>query len=89
MSREITNIDAGNKRGAYEPNGSTTSRVTKYFAPGSRRQQRLDQMSVCLFKLGLRSSTGRLPNPLAYAIGSNNRGARLHMIESAKTEDPM
>jgi hypothetical protein len=90
MSHNTTNIDLKKTRGAFEPDGETTKKVLRYFAPGPKRKARLQHMSACLFKLGLRSANGGAPNPLAYAVGSNNRGARLHMIVCAQEySDPM
>jgi hypothetical protein len=84
MFHSTTNINIQKKHGAFDPNGETTTKIIRYFAPGPKRETRLKHMSACLFKLGLRSSTGGAPNPLAYAVGSNNRSARLHMIECAR-----
>jgi hypothetical protein len=90
MSHSTTNIDLKKEQGVFESKGETTTKVLRYFASRSKRETRLKQMSACLFKLGLRSAKGGAPNPLAYAIGSNNRAARLHMIVCAQEYgDPM
>jgi hypothetical protein len=90
MSHSTTNIDVAHKHGSYHPKEHTTNKVKNYFAPGPKRNARLKLMSACLFKFGLRSASGGPPNPLAYTVGSNNQGARSHMIECAEQNgDPM